>query len=218
MKRSKRTAAIILTAMIVLLASALLLRGGIAADNSGETDGERLYWNGTTYIYCAGKYTEGETIAKTKDGWEINAVKEDDSHTFVVLRSFTDQYLMVNEDFHIPDDGDLSVAVWNGERIAVAEFCDALSEILQNATTNYQYETDNIFELKDGQKMRELYVGYDNCPVATLYAGHLGTVNGEWYLTTADPFENGSYGGKTHTVYCYSVPLKYVAVLEKYIS
>ena len=37
---------------------------------------------------------------------KINEVKEDPTHTFIVLRSFLDQWLLVQEDYVIPSNSD----------------------------------------------------------------------------------------------------------------
>ena len=50
--------------------------------------------------------------------------------------------------------------------------------------------------------MKKLYFAYEDCPVATVYKGYLGKINGQWAITTD--------GG------CYSIPDKYSKILEKY--
>lgn len=102
-------------------------------------------------ILCSGEYSEGKTIAKTTDGWQINEVVEDDTHTFVVLRSFLDQYLLVKEDYQISTSGAVTIAVWNGKNIYDEHFHVTLSKILEQATTDFEYETDGIFQLTDNQ-------------------------------------------------------------------
>lgn len=202
---------LLLTLMGILAVSKYLM-----PEHTAKFKGDQLYWDGTIYTICTGIYTEGETIAKTQDGWSINEVEEDASHTFIVIRSFLDQYLMVREDYQIPISGGLSVVAWNGASIADVEFCNAISEILKIATIDYEYETNNIFELTSGQQMHPIYVGYDNCPVATAYIGYLGTVTGRWYITTQAP--SISEQSSRQTIYCYTIPQKYLAILEKYLS
>ena len=41
----------------------------------------------------------------TTIGLRINEIAEDPTHTFIVLRSFMDQWLLVREDYIIPADG-----------------------------------------------------------------------------------------------------------------
>lgn len=97
----KKKALLAIAIFLAITAAALLLlftNGIIVFDHSGQRRGEGVFWNGSMYILCSGEYSEGKTIAKTEDGWRINEVKEDDSHTFIVMRSFLDQYLLVKED------------------------------------------------------------------------------------------------------------------------
>lgn len=67
--------------------------GVFVLDHSVMVYMEGITWKGRDYSRVGGEYTEGRTIAKSKDGWKINEVKEDPSHTFVVARSFLDRRL-----------------------------------------------------------------------------------------------------------------------------
>ena len=207
--------------VIVFLVVLFIVNGGIVLDHSGERRGEQaLYWNDTLYVPCSGEYSEGKTIAKTTDGWQINEVIEDDTHTFIVLRSFLDQYLLVKEDYKIPTSGAMTIAVWNGKNIYDENFHVTLSKILEQATTDFEYETDGIFQLTDNQKMYSLYVGYEGCPVATTPIGYMGQVNGTWCITTqiSDDRYNADGSPKPYKVSCYSIPQEYIEVLEQYVS
>lgn len=209
---------ILVAAILVIVL--LIAKGVMVFDHSGERRGDGLYWNNAHYISCSGEYTEGKTIAKTNDGFQINQVEEDTTHTFIVLRSFLDQYLLVREDYEIPTTGKISTVFWNNEFITDKAFFTALSEIIETAATDFEYETDGIFQLKDNQKMRSLFVGYDDCPIATSYIGYMGKVNGTWYITTAisDDQYNDDGSPKSHKVYCYTIPNKYIKILDKYFS
>lgn len=204
----------------ILIFVVLIAKSVIVFDHSGERRGEGVYWNNVLYLPCSGEYTEGKTIAKTNDGLRINQVEEDTTHTFIVLRSFLDQYLLVREDYGIPTTGKISTVFWNREFINDKIFFTALSEIIETATTDFEYETDGIFQLKDNQKMRSLYVGYDDCPIATSYIGYMGKVNGTWYITTviSDDRYNDDGSPKLHKVSCYTIPNKYIEILERYFS
>ena len=85
----------------------LFATGIIVLDHSAQRGFENsVTWQGHTYVeYPYNGYHEGRTLAKTTDGLRINAVKEDPTHTFIVLRSFTDQWLLVREDYIVPTDG-----------------------------------------------------------------------------------------------------------------
>ena len=166
-----------------LLICALIFNGVIVFDHSAQRRGEKVFWNNALYVPCSGSYSEGKTIAKTADGTRINEVKQDDSHTFIVERSFLDDHLLVREDYQIPTSGEVTTAYWQ-EEITDETFLKALSEILEQAVTDFTYETDNIYGHTDKQRMKALYVGYNGCPVAVFDAGCLGTFEGKRYITT----------------------------------
>jgi hypothetical protein len=198
----------------------IMLNGVMVLDHTGELKGDFLYWNDAIYVPCSGVYTEGKTIAETSDGWRINEIEEDETHTFVVIRSFLDQRLLVKEAYDIPNCGAITVAVWNGQRIDDAAFCEAITEIIENRVTNFQCEAENLWELTEGRQMRILYVGFDDCPIGSLYVGYLGTINGAWYITTEPPGDLSYFEGSTEAQLfsCYSIPEAYASTLEKYFS
>ena len=200
----------IIVAMAMLLVF-LFANGIIVFDHSGVRRGEGVYWNDVLYVPASGEYSEGKTIAKTNDGWQINEVEEDDTHTFIVLRSFLDQSLLVREDYEVPSSGEITTLFWNGKAIADEKFIRAVTEILSRAEANFEYITDGIFQLKDNQHMRLLCAGYAGCPIATEYLGYMGTVDGAWYLTVGQPVSEG-------TVTCYAIPKEYIDILNRHFS
>ena len=179
---------------------------------------EGMTWKGQDYSIVSGEYTEGRTIAKSKDGWKINEVKEDPSHTFVVARSFLDQHLYVSDDYTIPTSGKITKVCWNGEYIEDEEFLQALTQIDSAKTTSFDYETEAIFILNENQRMKSLYFAYENCPVATVNKGWLGKIKGEWVITTYISSDHNNEDGspKPYMVGCYSIPDKYSQILDKY--
>lgn len=209
MKKRKWLIGIVL--VIAMLLIYLIANGIIVFDHSGMRRGEGVYWNDVLYVPASGEYSEGKTIAKTNDGWQINVVKEDDSHTFIVLRSFLDQSLLVREDYEVPRSGEITTLYWNRKYIADEEFKRTVTEILAEAEANFEHVTDGIFQMKDNQHMRLLCAGYDGCPIATEYLGYMGTVDGTWYLTVGQPVSEGR-------VPCYAIPEKYTDILSRYLS
>ena len=213
MQKRKRIRILIGTVLAMALSIVFLFTNGIIVlDHSGVRRGEGVYWNDVLYVPCSGEYSEGKTIAKTTDGWQINEVKEDPSHTFIVLRSFLDQSLLVREDYSIPTFGEITTLFWNRRVITDEEFKLTVTEILSNAKADYEHMTDGIFQLKDNQKMRLLCAGYNGCPIATEYIGYMGTVDDTWYLTMNQPV---SEFGK---VSCYTIPEEYTDTLNRYFS
>ena len=192
--------------------------GVFVLDRSAIVHVEGMRWNGKDYSRTGGKYTEGRTIAKSDNGWKINEIKEDPSHTFVVVRSFLDQYLYVADDYEVPTDGNITKICWDGEYIDNKQFILALAEIDNTKTTSFNYETEAIFVVNDNQKMKPLRFAYEGCPVATVHKGYLGKINEKWVITTYISSDQNNKDGspKPYTVGCYLIPDKYSNIIEKY--
>ncbi len=209
--------AIIVIAMALLLALYICSKV-IVFDRSETRVGNDLVWNDTTYVRCSGSHTEGKRIAQTEDGYDIIEIKEDPTHTFIVLRNFLDQQLMVDKSYEIPKSGIITSASWNYRKITDEEFCRAVSEIIEKAETDFEYVTEGIFMLTESQKMRELHVGYNDCPISTEYIGYMGTVRGRWYITTEISNDRNNPDGspKEYKVSCYTIPDEYLRIISEY--
>lgn len=227
MKKMSKLAkiALIIFAIVVILIGGFVVMvlqslGFFVTDRSVEVYLEEMVWNGREYTGASGEYSEGKTIARSKDGWNLNEVKEDPSHNFVVIRSFLDQYLYVASDYTIPKSGEVTKVCWNGKYITDKEFIDAVTKIEAEKVTSFEYKTKGIFMLTDDQHMRKLVFAYEGCPVATEYKGYMGKVNGEWVITTyisPDQF-NADGSDKPYSVSCYVIPEEYASILEKHFS
>lgn len=210
--------------LLCILAAVFFLfsSGIIVLDHSAEQRGQdTIYWNGSYYDTCTGEYREGKTIAKTSDGsWDINEVRGDPSHTFLVMRSFLDQYLLVKREYEIPTSGTVTAAVWYGrEPINDKAFCQAISKIFTKAEGRFTYKTDGIFQLVDGQQLYPLYLAYENCPLATEFMGYMGTLNDQWIITTHISYGYTPEGGLAPDVIQYDVvPDEYVDILKFYFK
>jgi len=223
MKKSLR---IILSCLIIVAFVAIiafnLWKGGAFLPRSADVDSNHITWNGQNYSpVLGGDYTEDRTIAKGKDAdWVVISIKEDPSHTFVVARSFLDQYLMVSDDYSIPSSGELTTVSWNGKYISNSAFLTAVSSIEAEKTTSFTYETDGIYKLTEHQRMRSLCFAYEGCPVATHFKGYMGKVNGEWVITTSISECTKSADGsqKSYSVSCYRIPEEYWEILSEYFS
>ncbi len=215
-KLSKRTIICLCIFFVFAIGVLVLLwhSGVFVFDRSAIVYAEGMTWKGQNYVSIGGEYTEGRTIAKSKDGWSINEVKEDPSHTFVVARSFIDQFLYVSDDYTVPTSGEVTKICWDREYIEDKEFIKALSEIDATKTTSFDYETEAIFILNENQCMEPIYFAYENCPIATVYKGYLGKINGNWAITTERNNEESS--PNPNAVSCYAIPDKYSQILEKY--
>ena len=207
---------IILLGVVVIAAVAVIvmvLNGTIILDRSGERLFENgLRWKDNEYVATAGKYHEGKTIAKTNDGFDINEVEGDDSHTFLVVRSFLDDWLVVRDDYEIPKSGKITKAYCSYQFIEDEEFLSALEEMITKVRPEFEYDLQGkeIYEHTDRQNMKELYIAFEDCPVPTIYLGYIGTIDGNLCLVTGK--------GYNDTVYCYAIPEEYAEVLENYLS
>lgn len=207
--------------IIIGILSLLWYSGVFITDRSAKVGFEGMVWNGKNYSTISGEYTEGRTIAKSEDGsWDINEIKEDPSHKFVVARSFLDQYLYVSDDYTVPKSGKITKVCWNEKYIQNKDFLKAMAEIDAAKTATFDYETEGIFMLTENQHMRRLYFAYDECPIATEYKGYMGKVNGKWVITTYISSDQNNPDGspKPYSVTCYSIPDKFFNILEKHFS
>ncbi len=211
---------ILFLAVIVQVVFKLWEGGVFIFDHSANISSNYVLWNGREYSSISGEYSEGRTIAKGGEDWVINSVKEDPTHTFIVARSFLDHYLMVADDYIVPTTGELTTVSWNGNYITDTAFLSAVSKIDAQKTTSFTYQTDGIYALNDNQHMRELYFAYENCPVATIFKGYMGKVNGEWVITTfiSQDAQNDDGSPKTHSVGCYIIPNEYWGILYGFFS
>ncbi|MBO5936074.1 MAG: hypothetical protein J6Q79_00495 [Clostridia bacterium] len=213
MKNKKVIILLGVVAVAVAAVVIMVLNGVIVLDRSGERLFENgLRWKGNEYVAVSGKYKEGKTVAKTKDGLDINEVEGDDSHTFLVVRSFLDQWLVVRDDYEIPKSGKITKAYWSYQFIEDEEFLKALEEMINKVRPDFEYDLQGrgIYEHTDRQNMKELYIAFEGCTVPTVYLGYMGEIDGKLYLTTSK--------GYNDTVYCYTIPEEYASVFESYLS
>ncbi len=219
-KYSNRIRIFLFISLLALWIGAILWRSGVLVfDHSAKFGLESLVWNDRIYKSASGEYTEGRTIAKTEDRkWDINEVKEDPSHKFVVVRSFLDEYLYVAEDYVIPTSGRITTVSWAGTYISDEVFLKTISEIEAEKTTSFDYETEAIFALNENQRMKRIYLAFEGCPITTEYRGYLGKINGKWVMTTyiSEDQRNEDGSPKKHSVGCYLIPEKYHDVLQVY--
>ena len=221
----KKIAKIALGFLLLIVAVVVIVKlwesGAFIFHRSAVVTSNYVKWNGKEYSNTSGEYTEGKTIAKGNSGdWVINMVKEDPSHTFIVARSFLDNYLFVSNDYTIPTTGKLTAVSWNGTYITDQAFLNAVTKIEAEKNTDFTYETNGIYQLTDSQHMRSLYFAYENCPVTTNFKGYMGKVNDKWVITTyiSQDTRNDDGSPKSYSVSCYSIPNEYCDVLSEYFS
>ena len=199
--------------VVIALFGLMFAKGIIVFDHRAQRIGENdITWNGVNYYAVYGKYREGKTIAKTNDGFHICEIEEDDSHTFVGLRSFLDNWLLVREDYVIPIWGEITRVYWDFNFIEDEEFLYAVAEILEKREADFVYDNSagDIYQYKGNDVMRELVVAYEGCPVPTNNLGYMGTIDGRWCITV------GNY--QKDKINCWYIPEEYTGILEKYWS
>ena len=213
-----RNILLLLLSAFLALSAVCLAKGWWVLDHSGRSRGEGFVWKGAVYVPGSGVYTEGKTIAKTRDGWKINRVEEDPDHIFLVMRSFLDQWLVVREDYEIPASGEITAVNWKRKQYTDPALLQTVTKILTEAKPDVCYETDHIFRISEDQDTGLLYAAYEGCPIATERLGHLGTVDGLWmYATDIQPVRYDAAGDPAwYTVSCYLIPEEDVSVLERY--
>ncbi len=200
----------LLICFLIFIIYILWYNGFFISKISAKIEADYLEFNGQYYVTTNGEsYTEGRTIAKA-DNWSIEEIKEDNSHTFVVARSFLDQHLYVLKDYTIPTSGEITKVYWNNKEITDKSLFETVQKIIQEKEVNYTFETEGIFQLTDKQKLRTLYLAYENCPIANVYIGYLGVVEGKWVITM-----NNNIKGQ---IPCYEIPQTYIQNLEKYFD
>lgn len=205
----------VLTVVVIVLIFRILF---VVSDNTAELKGQYLYWNNSVYKETSGAYQEGKTIARTTDKkWSINEVKDDKTHTFVVLRSFLDQYLYVKEDYKIPQNGKISSVYINyNTKVDSNDFCNQIHKIIHDNGETFTFETDNIYSYA-----KPIYLCFDNCPVGTHFSGFVGVVNNKWVYIPTLPTDTRNEDGspKAYKVNCKIInDEKSLLEIKKYIK
>ena len=206
---------------MAIIFTSLNLCGIIVSDHSAVEMGQYIYWQGREYMPCSGDYDVGRRVATTTDGrWDISTVKQDKSLTFIEVRSFLDNYLYVDTSYPIATEGKLTSVSWKGNYIYDEEFLDAMSHIAADRKDDFTTTTDGIYALSDTQKMGQLFFAYEGCPVATLYNGYMGKMDGKLCITTyiSSDTNDENHAPKEHEVRCYIIPDEYADIIEKYFE
>jgi len=209
----KKKLIIILIGIFLLLVLPLCIWGiyRLSLQKDGFVGIERVEIDGVNYHYTSITLSEeGKTIALIDD-WEVNEIPEDSSHTFLVVRSFLDQFSIVREDYVIPERGNVSCAYIGNtkERTTEEDLLQALTEILQA-----DYENGKMITLTNNENIKSVCVGYEDCPVGTdnsIYC--IGKIDSIWVVIFSDQVREYN-DGKTEAIY-YELDSKYGKVFEE---
>ncbi len=190
--------------------------GVIITDRSAVYSAEGLNWNGAFYKSCTGFYEEGKTVAKTSDGnWNINEVKGDAKHNFVVARSFLDQTLLVRSDYKIPESGTPNAVYLGTKKITSREDCKIISDIFLNDSETFSVSATH----EDVNNWQSVYIGFDGCPVA-VFRGYIGFADENYFFTVdlSDMKEKDNGSNAPFTVLCKSVDKSCYAMLNEHFA
>ncbi len=214
------TASIVAFSILILIAF-ISIPKLFVTDRSAVSYGNGIIWNDVKYIPAsAGGYHEKRTVAKTSDGWNVVEIKEDPSHTFIVRRSFLDNYLLVNESYAIPKSGKITSAAWNDLTIKDENFFASISDILGDAEDDFSFELDEMRNIYSRTALKPLYIGYENCPLSTEFVGYMRIIDDKWFITTeiTEITEDNSDSVLKYRVFCHEIPEKYYDILKKNLT
>lgn len=208
---------IIVAVLCLAVAVAVIFSSGlIVTDRSAVYSAEGLNWNGDFYKSCSGIYEEGETVAKTNDGtWNINAVKGDAEHNFVVARSLLDESLLVRSDYKIPENGIPNTVYLGTTKIGNTENKKILSDIFLNEGETFSLTATH----NDVSQWQSVSIGYDECPVA-IFRGYIGFADGKYFFTVdlSDMKEKDDGSNAPFTVICKYIDKSCYVMLNEYFA
>lgn len=198
----------------VLVVAIVLVGYGTYRYHSIERDGEvRL-----AYVRMGDRYYEDVNIDFSKEGkiigkfddYDIREIPEDPEHNFLVVRTFLDQYYVVDREYVIPTEGELSCAYVD------VQACDKEMIVVLNAIFKEEYEDKFLVRIpREEANFHGIRVGYGDCPVATDFGGYIGTLeDGRWVWVYQEDYE---YDSEKDMIYatCYKIPDEYWDALQE---
>lgn len=199
--------------VIVLVIICFSIIDYVSIDRTAEMIFEGIRFKGEEYHIAHIAFTEeGKTIGKADD-WDIMEIPEDKNHYFLGVRSFLDNFYVVKDSYIIPTEGNINVVYIDNKRYTDVELKNAVEYILNNEIhEKFNILTDNIYHYA-----KEIYIGYEDCPVGTEWIGMIGYVNGK--LVYVKPTERiyKDTGAPDEQIYCcYVIPSLYIEVFNKY--
>lgn len=202
-------------ALIIALVSGYLIMKYFSIDRSGEfIADDEIKFKGEEYksMYFAHAKV-GKTIGKV-DYWDINEIKEDKEHNFLEVCSFLDNFYVVKKSYTIPTQGSINVVYIDNYRYTNnVELKNAIYFLLNTEINDgFKIKTDNIYHYA-----KEVYIGYDDCPVGTEYIGMIGYINEKLvYIKPTERIYSGNGSPEEQIYYCYIIPNQYKAALDIY--
>lgn len=176
---------------VVLCAAVFAAVRYFSVDRTAQRAEERNFvLQGEKYIACSIGFTkEGKTIAKA-DNFSIMEIPEDKDHNFLTVRNFLDNWVIVREAYSIPTGGKLNVAYCNHERITDGDKLAMVQSILDaDFQGSFVVKTETSSDIYNA--MKNVYVGYEDCPVGTDQIGSIGNINGRLVFIAEEELVNG---------------------------
>ncbi len=173
----------------------------------------QITYKGNIYIPANFAFTEeGKTIAKA-DGWDIMEIPEDKTHSFLAVRSFSDNYTVVRKDYVIPAEGEISSAYVSKQyRITDINFLNAMKAIIHvSDTETFDIKTDNLHRY-----VKTVHLGYGDCQVGTEFVGYIGCINSQWVFIGPDTERNDDDTSLEQIYRCRIIPRKYEEAIKQY--
>lgn len=219
-----------LTILILCAVTAASSSCGLFVDRTafvGTGENSRVEWRGKTYIPASGPHTLDKIIGASEDyGWTIHSVKQDPSKTFIVAASLRDSYFFVDSEYQIPTGGSITKASWgaaySGSYTNDEKILTALRELKEKIKTDFvKNETyEEYYKISSDHKIKELWVGYEDCPIATEKLGYMGKLDGRWVITTyvnvTGTDEKGYPLG--YETGCYLIPDEYIDTIIEFAN
>lgn len=199
---------------IVFVVALVLVGYGTYRYYSIEKDGEVR----VGYVRVGDRYYESVNIDFSEEGkiigkfddYDIREIPEDPEHNFLVVRSFLDQYYVVDRDYMIPTEGELSCA-YVGSRA-----CDEELLAVLNAIFKEEYSDGFSVQIpREQEKFYSIGVGYEDCPVVTDFGYYIGTLeDGRWVLVYQEDYEYDSEKNMLRVV-CHEIKNEYAVKLQE---
>ncbi len=207
--------AVICTIFIIILPFLLSYIFKLKLTKDGWVRQELVNIEGVDYRYQGFDISnEGKTIAFIDD-WKVKEIPEDPSHTFLIIKSFSNQYYIIKKDYVIPESGKVSCAYLNGERTTWEPFLDALTEILDSEFVDgNEIIISGFNKAQYDQNFKSVSIGYEDCPVGTDHSIYcIGKLDSKWIIIFRDELDSLNNDQK-RAIY-YELDSKYEKAFEE---
>lgn len=174
----------IISAGIILALFIVLIKIHNVNSITAHYEGNKLVYKGSYYKEHYGHYEASDKligyIKYPFDG--IYSLENDNTHNYLYVTRFTDQYLFTKEGIEIPKSGDVSMVIINyhvDEAVTDSENINLILS-LENQSGRAFYKGDIPKFSNNVPHYSTIYYCYNNCPVSEYEAGTLLYIRNEW--------------------------------------